>query len=530
MEAYGGRAPETFSDPVPDMVKQFVVYLYRHIRERNIREIFSMYDVSFAKLSERFFKTTSWPPVHMIADLVDGDHVFCLLYKEMYFRHLYATTQPTLEQRCESWDNYVNLFRVLLQSHVNMQLPNGWLWDMVDEFIYQFQSFAQYRGKLAQKSPHELELLKKCDGVWDLQGVLHYLQGLIDKSGVVRELASDDAQRRFCETEGYEGHSSNVLRTMGYFSLIGLLRVHCLLGEYETALKALGPIQPFKSGNLLTPKVAGANIALYYYTGFSYLMLQRYLDAARAFNIILNYINRVKAYHQRSAQYDQILKKNEQMYALLAVTTSLCPASQRNIDESVANTLKEKYNEKMQRIQRGLEGVVDELFTYSCPKFVAATPPRLDNLTVNSNQEAYRQQFRGFMSFVDQQRQLPVLKQFLKLYTTISLPKLAGLMDTDEAAVKEQLRVLEGTSQCKTWSGQGDAAAGSMQSAADVEVSVSKDADSGAELISVEEVNAPRSKGNEFILRHITKFQEIVRDLNSPALTGTARTAGVAAY
>ena len=101
-----------------------------------------------------------------------------------------------------------------------------------------------------------------------------------------------DAQRRFCETEGYEGHSSNVLRTMGYFSLIGLLRVHCLLGEYETALKALGPIQPFKSGNLLTPKVAGANIALYYYTGFSYLMLQRYLDAARAFNIILNYINR----------------------------------------------------------------------------------------------------------------------------------------------------------------------------------------------------------------------------------------------
>lgn len=40
-----------------------------------------MYDVSFQKLSERFFKTSSWPPVHMIADLVDGDHVFCLLYK-----------------------------------------------------------------------------------------------------------------------------------------------------------------------------------------------------------------------------------------------------------------------------------------------------------------------------------------------------------------------------------------------------------------------------------------------------------------
>lgn len=51
---------------------------------------------------------------------------------------------------------------------------------------------------------------------------------------------------------------------------------------------------------------------------------------------------RVKAYHQRSAQYDQILKKNEQMYAILAITTSLCPASSRNLDEAVANMLKEK--------------------------------------------------------------------------------------------------------------------------------------------------------------------------------------------
>lgn len=51
---------------------------------------------------------------------------------------------------------------------------------------------------------------------------------------------------------------------------------------------------------------------------------------------------RVKAYHQRSAQYDQILKKNEQMYALLAIATSLCPAASRNLDEAVANMLKEK--------------------------------------------------------------------------------------------------------------------------------------------------------------------------------------------
>jgi translation initiation factor 3 subunit L len=38
--------------------------------------------------------------------------------------------------------------------------------------------------------------------------------------------------------------------------------------------------------------LAGCNIALYYYSGFCYLLLRRYLDAARAFNNVLNYIAR----------------------------------------------------------------------------------------------------------------------------------------------------------------------------------------------------------------------------------------------
>lgn len=38
--------------------------------------------------------------------------------------------------------------------------------------------------------------------------------------------------------------------------------------------------------------LAGCNITLFYYSGFSYLMLRRYVDAASAFNTILAYIAR----------------------------------------------------------------------------------------------------------------------------------------------------------------------------------------------------------------------------------------------
>ena len=41
------------------------------------------------------------------------------------------------------------------------------------------------------------------------------------------------------------------------------------------------------------------------------------------------------------------------------------------------------------------------------------------------------------------QSALPGLKQTLKLYTSISLPKLAALMEQDQAAVRSQLMTLK---------------------------------------------------------------------------------------
>ncbi len=61
----------------------------------------------------------------------------------------------------------------------------------------------------------------------------------------------------------------------------------------------------------------------------------RYLDAARCFNAVLLYIYRVKSAHRTSPQFEQILKKNEQMYQLLAICLALCPAAAKSLDENV---------------------------------------------------------------------------------------------------------------------------------------------------------------------------------------------------
>ena len=61
---------------------------------------------------------------------------------------------------------------------------------------------------------------------------------------------------------------------LGYFSLVGLLRVHSILGDYPAALASMAPLHPFLRKSLFTTKIPMANITLFYYIGFAYVMMQ----------------------------------------------------------------------------------------------------------------------------------------------------------------------------------------------------------------------------------------------------------------
>lgn len=164
----------------------------------------------------------------------------------------------------------------------------------------------------------------------------------------------------------------------------------------------------------------------------------RYVEAIREFNKILLYIFKTKQYHQKSPQYEQILKKNEQMYALLAICLSLCPQT-RLVDETVNSQLREKYGEKMARMQRYDDeafAIYDELFSYACPKFITPSAPSFEEPLVNYNQDAYRLQLKLFLYEAKQQQLLSGVRTFLKVYSTISFAKLASYMEVDESTLR----------------------------------------------------------------------------------------------
>jgi len=194
--------------------------------------------------------------------------------------------------------------------------------------------------------------------------------------------------------------------------------------------------------------VTACHVSTYYYVGFCYMMLRRYTDATRTFVSILNLILRMRQYHTRSYQYDQINKTADRMYALFAVCNALSP---NRLDDNILNIVKERFGEQVTKMSRGEEGIpaFEELFTYACPKFVSANPPPYDDTEAlaayleDSHTDPAQRHLKDFTADVRAQLPVPTLRSFLKLYTSLGTSKLAGFLDTDEEAMVQQLMVLK---------------------------------------------------------------------------------------
>ncbi|KAM0880189.1 hypothetical protein ACQ4PT_033734 [Festuca glaucescens] len=291
---------------------------------------------------------------------------------------------------------------------------------------------------------------------------------------------------------GYDhDDGSNVLKMLGYYSMIGLLRVHCLLGDYCTGLKFLSPIDISEQGVYTT--VIGSCISTIYHYGFANFMMHRYADAIHQFNRILLYMLKYKEYHQKSPQYDLLLKKNEQMYALLAICLSLCP--QNNLtDENVSIELKGRYGTKMTKMLRcDGEKYYDELFSFACPKFIAASP------SVFYNQDAHRLQLKLFLDEVKQQQLLLGVRSFLKLFSVITIGKLAQHMGWNETSLRAILMAYTH----KTHAVDND---GNIISSADFDFYIDEDTIHATESKSIKH-------HNDYFLTHILKFEEVIGEL-----------------
>lgn len=203
-------------------------------------------------------------------------------------------------------------------------------------------------------------------------------------------------------------------------------------------------------------RVPSCIITTCYYVGFAYLMMRRYEDAIKVFVDALIYIQRTRTMLQaptRSLLNDMITKQNEQIFYLLAIALNFYPM---RIDDSINSYLKEKYAERLIKLQRGylsnlwllidkrskfvcFKSDKDELvnmFHYACPKFLSPVPPNFEGVTDQYLMEPYNQQLKVFMDEVQQQLLISDIRSFLKLYTTLPISKLASFINKTPQELK----------------------------------------------------------------------------------------------
>ncbi|XP_071813636.1 eukaryotic translation initiation factor 3 subunit L-like isoform X2 [Apostichopus japonicus] len=466
------------------------------------------YEHDFNKLSERFFKNSPWPDAENIIQIVGSDQVFLILYKELFYRHIIARTQsgPSQEQRFESYYNYCNFFNYILSSEspVGLQLPDQWLWDIIDEFIYQFQDFCKYRSKITNKTNEELLFLRQNPKVWNVHSVLNVLHSLVDKSNINAQLEmygkGDDP-----DILGGDFGRHPLYKMLGYFSLIGLLRLHSLLGDYFQAIKVLEYIELDKQTSYT--QVPTCQVTTYYYVGFAYMMMRRYKDAIRSFTSILLYIQRTNYMVSTSGSYqiDVVKKMNDQIMNLLAICLVLHPM---RIDEALQALLMEKYGEKIQRMEKGEPQAFDDAFSYACPRFLSPVPPNYSDPNFDLHKEPFALQVKVFMEEVEQQIMIPTIRSFLKLYTTMPISKLSTFLDMSEDEFKMHLLCFKHKMNSLVWTKGTSGLEGEFQSGSEVDFYIDK------EMVHIADTKVARRYG-EFFIQQIHKFSELNKALKT---------------
>ena len=281
-------------------------------------DIARCYESDWNKITERFYQTARWPEVEQIEDLckrgacrlsrrrawlhcltwlvvcVGTDHVFMVLYRLLYYRHVMfylaaKNVRAGVADHLQALAAYTDFFNIALAKDyaADVELPAQWLYELLSDFILHFQSFLRLRVAPELLDEDEREQLNSDLGnQWSLLDVMHPLYVLAASSDIATTLASRTSDSRDLP--------SGLLNQLGYFSLVCLCRLHCLVGDYAQALRIISPLN--LQNEALFSTVPSCHITLFYYVGFALIMSRRYVEAMRAYGRVLLYFHRTKKY------------------------------------------------------------------------------------------------------------------------------------------------------------------------------------------------------------------------------------------
>ena len=500
---------------VPEAARLLLHQLDRAVQRRAVGGIQLLYEKGLNDLARTHFSATRMPTADAVARVVgEENQTFLMLYKELSFRHQnYSKLPVSATDLVGSFKNYTLLFNVFLgldPAAPQLEIPDVWTWDIVDDFVYHFGAYSTLQSR-KDLSDEDRKTISADRAVWGATAVEKYLRELIKKGGLAGKsypTAAADAKGSGAQSGGVSQRGSGVhssLAALGEFAAIGLCAFQNLLGDYAGAIEALTPLDLSNKQKYQFSTVPAAATALSYNLAFAYLMVGRYVDSARVANEGLVSLNRNRHLLPRAqAQRAYVSQRQKHLFGILAAATSLLP---QRFDEGLRKDLKEKYADAKRKMRKlgeageetkaggaGLEAF-REILTKVAPRNLGAGTP---------------DQIPAFLSRLGRLGAAPGLYSYLRLCSTAEMSKLASFVGTTEKELARRLLQLKATTQGgRRWAG-GSASNGATLASADIDFRIAD------QLVLVTEPKRQRRQTADFFLHNIIRyenlFESVVRD------------------
>ncbi|KAK2197947.1 Translation initiation factor 3 complex subunit L [Babesia duncani] len=181
--------------PRESEVVDFLVRLHDNMYHRNSDAVKLLYEQELNVITEKYYKSSRWPAISDVAGFYSQSgrlhSLIMALYSEIYYRHVFVLGDITYEDRTDSWDKYVKLLSYFIQEIEATEddqldpliIPTSWLWDMLDEFVYQLQECCRWRSRLgismSKREGKSLEGdMEKANSIWRVPVALDLLHRL----------------------------------------------------------------------------------------------------------------------------------------------------------------------------------------------------------------------------------------------------------------------------------------------------------------------------------------------------------------
>lgn len=131
-------------------------------------------------------------------------------------------------------------------------------------------------------------------------------------------------------------------------------------------------------------------------------------------------------------------KIGDKIISLIAVVSSLSPNIP--LDDYICDLMTMKLGDKLRRLRAGEISLYRDFFESSVPKFVS--PVISSSVPISSTDIRYTQ-LDNFLQDVRQQLEFITIRRYLKLYTTVSVDKIASFVDMNSEQFLARLLALK---------------------------------------------------------------------------------------